>query len=326
VFKLTDLFNFLGLVPKLTVLSLGGGSGSSTSTPTLTPEQSALLGAQTNFLTSTAFPAYQQAITGAQNVYGQSLGNFNNNMANTTNQALSSQAMANGIGNTAGGFGSNWGQFATALGANSSQGAGSAANALGGLGGNSAQFGASSLANLFSPQYEQQQVQASLEPAMEAAREASSGQTAMFGGAGQAGSSREALANANLNSLNQQRMQSAAAVTQGQIENQRQTAASTLFNTGMGGLNQAGNIFGNLASTSVGMGNASTNAQNTSLNAYQQSLNNAGTGLTTAGAPITNYAQLASIIFGTPSNATPNFTGTQGTNTSGSGNNIGFSI
>ena len=320
MFKLKKLYQLLA--PTLTFIQLGGGS--STSSPTLTPEQTALLKAQTDAYTSTFLPAYQNTIGGAQDVYGQSLGNFNNNMANTTNQALSSQAAANNIGGAAAGFGSNWANFASGLGAGSSQGAGGAANALGGLGANSAQFGASSLANLFSPQYEQQQVQASLEPAMEAAREASGGQTAMFGGAGGAGSSREALANANLNSLNQQRMQSAAAVTQGQIENQRQTAASTLYNTGMGGLNQAGNIFGGLANTSVGMGNAATNAGNLSLGAFQQGLNNAGTGLTTAGAPLSNYAQLASIIFGTPSSATPNFTGTQGTNTSGSGFRVGY--
>ena len=305
-------------------VSSGSSQGSTMTTPTLTPEQTALLKAQTDAYTKTFLPSYQTATQGAQDVYGQSLGNFNNNVANTTNQALSSQAMANGIGGAAAGFGSNWGNFATGLGAGSSQGAGSAANALGGLGANSAQFGASSLANLFSPQYEQEQVQASLVPAMEAAREASGGQTAMFGGAGGAGSSREALANANLNSLNQQRMQSAAAVTQGQIENQRQTAATTLYNTGMGGLNQAGNIFGGLANTSVGIGNAATNAGNLSLGAFQQGVNNAGTGLTTAGAPLSNYAQLASIIFGTPSSATPNFTGTQGTDTSGSGFKVGY--
>jgi hypothetical protein len=320
VFKLKKLYQLLA--PTLTFIQLGGGS--STSSPTLTPEQTALLKAQTDAYTSTFLPAYQNTVGGAQNVYGQSLGNFNNNMANTTNQALSSQAQANTIGGAAAGFGSNWGNFATGLGAGSSQGAGGAANVLGGLGLSSAQFGGTSLANLFSPQYEKEQVKASLVPAMEAAREASGGQTAMFGGAGGAGSSREALANANLNSLNQQRMQSAAAVTQGQIENQRQSAATTLYNTGMGGLNQAGNIFGGLANTSVGMGNAATNAGNLSLGAFQQGLNNAGTGLTTAGAPLSNYAQLASIIFGTPSSATPNFTGTQGTNTSGSGFKVGY--
>ena len=320
MFKLKKLYQLLA--PTLTFIQFG--SGSSTSSPTLTPEQTALLKAQTDAYTSTFLPAYQNTIGGAQDVYNQSLGNFNNNMANTTNQALSSQAMANTIGGAAAGFGSNWGNFATGLGSASSQGAGGAANTLGGLGLSSAQFGGTSLANLFSPQYEQQQVQASLVPAMEAAREASGGQTAMFGGAGGAGSSREALANANLNSLNQQRMQSAAAVTQGQIENQRQTAATTLYNTGMGGLNQAGSIFGGLANTSVGMGNAATNAGNLSLGAFQQGLNNAGTGLTTAGAPVSNYAQLASIIFGTPSSATPNFTGTQGTNTSGNGLKLGY--
>jgi hypothetical protein len=304
----------------------GSSQGSTMTTPTLTPEQTSLLKAQTDAYTNTFLPAYQKTIGGAQDVYNQSLGNFNNNLTNTTNQALNTQAASNNIGNVAAGFGSIWGNAAGLLGQASSQGAGNAANALGGLGGNSAQFGASSLANLFSPEYEQQQVQASLVPAMEAAREASGGQTAMFGGAGGAGSSREALANANLNSLNQQRMQSAAAVTQGQIENQRQTAATSLFNTGMGGLNQAGNIYGNLANTSVGVGNAATNAGNLSLNSFQQATNNAGTGLSTAGAPLTNYAQLANILFGTPSSATPNFSNTQGSATQSNSMSLKFGL
>ena len=320
MFKLKKLYQLLA--PTLTFIQLGGGS--STSSPTLTPEQTALLKAQTDAYTSTFLPAYQNTIGGAQNVYNQSLGNFNNNMANTTNQALYGQSQANTIGNAAAGFGSNWGNFATGLGAGSSAGATNAANILTTGGQQAGSFGAQALGSIFSPEYEAAQVRASLVPAMEAAREASGGQTAMFGGAGGAGSSREALANANLNSLNQQRMQSAAAVTQGQIENQRLGAASTLFNTGIGAVNQGGNILGGLTNTSVGMGNAATNAGNLSLGAFQQGVNNAGTGLTTAGAPVSNYAQLASIIFGTPSSATPNFTGTQGTNTSGSGFKLGY--
>lgn len=320
MFKLKKLYQLLA--PTLTFIQLGGGSSSSS--PNLTPEQTALLKAQTDAYTSTFLPAYQNTIGGAQNVYNQSLGNFNNNMANTTNQSLFSQNQANTIGGAAAGFGSNWGNFATGLGAESSAGATNAANILTTGGTQAGSFGAQALGSIFSPEYEKAQVRASLVPAMEAAREASGGQTAMFGGAGGAGSSREALANANLNSLNQQRMQSAAAVTQGQIENQRLGAASTLFNTGIGAVNQGGNILGGLTNTSVGMGNAATNAGNLSLGAYQQGVNNAGTGLTTAGAPITNYAQLASIIFGTPSSATPNFTGTQGTNTSGSGFKLGY--
>lgn len=320
MFKLKKLYQLLA--PTLTFIQFGGGS--STSSPTLTPEQTALLKAQTDAYTSTFLPAYQNTIGGAQNVYNQSLGNFNNNMANTTNQSLFSQNQANTIGAGAAGLGSNWGQFATNLGANSSQGAISAANTLGGLGFTNAQFGGANLANLFSPDYEKRQVQASLQPAMEAARETQNSQTAMFGGAGGAGSSREALANANLNSLNTLRYGNYAAGVQANIENQRQTAASTLLNTGMGAINQSGSLYGGLVNSSTGIGNAATNAGNLSLGAYQQGVNNAGTGLTTAGAPVSNYAQLASIIFGTPSSATPNFTGTQGTNTSGSGLKLGY--
>ena len=303
--------------------SIGGGGSSSNTSAQVSPEQ-VKQNQLTNQLLESYIPVLQNTLGGAGTVYGQTAPGVASGAQNVINQSAGVQQGSSNAANNALGTANQWSQFATGLGAGSSASASNAANALTSGGASTAAFGANSLAGLFSPQYEQQQVKASLVPAMEAAREASGGQTAMFGGAGGAGSSREALANANLNSLNQQRMQSAAAVTQGQIENQRQTAASTLYNTGMGGLNQAGNIFGGLANTSVGMGNAATNAGNLSLGAFQQGLNNAGTGLTTAGAPLSNYAQLASIIFGTPSSATPNFTSTQGTNTSGSGFKVGY--
>ena len=54
---------------------MGGGksSGSQNTTTTvqMPEEQKALLGAQTKFLTNTAFPAYQETIGGAKNVYGR---------------------------------------------------------------------------------------------------------------------------------------------------------------------------------------------------------------------------------------------------------------
>ena len=294
--------------------SIGGGGSSSNTSAQVSPEQ-VKQNQLTNQLLESYIPVLQNTLGGAGTVYGQTAPGVASGAQNVINQSAGVQQGSSNAANNALGTANQWSQFATGLGAGSSANASNAANALTSGGASTAAFGANSLAGLFSPQYEQQQVQASLEPAMEAAREASGGQTAMFGGAGGAGSSREALANANLNSLNQQRMQSAAAVTQGQIENQRQTAASTLYNTGMGGLNQAGNIFGGLANTSVGMGNAATNAGNLSLGAFQQGVNNAGTGLTAAGAPLTNYAQLANILFGTPSSATPNFTNTQGSAT-----------
>ena len=295
-------------------VSLGGGGSSGNTTAQVSPEQ-VQQNQLTNQLLESYIPVLQNTLGGAGTVYGQTAPGVASGAQNVINQSAGVQQGSSNAANNALGTANQWSQFATGLGAESSASASNAANALTSGGASTAALGANSLAGLFSPQYEQQQVQASLEPAMEAAREASGGQTAMFGGAGGAGSSREALANANLNSLNQQRMQSAAAVTQGQIENQRQTAASTLYNTGMGGLNQAGNIFGGLANTSVGMGNAATNAGNLSLGAFQQGVNNAGTGLTAAGAPLTNYAQLANILFGTPSSATPNFTNTQGSAT-----------
>ena len=294
--------------------SIGGGGSSSNTSAQVSPEQ-VQQNQLTNQLLESYIPVLQNTLGGAGTVYGQTAPGVASGAQNVINQSAGVQQGSSNAANNALGTANQWSQFATGLGAGSSASASNAANALTSGGASTAALGANSLAGLFSPQYEQQQVQASLEPAMEAAREASGGQTAMFGGAGGAGSSREALANANLNSLNQQRMQSAAAVTQGQIENQRQTAASTLYNTGMGGLNQAGNIFGGLANTSVGMGNAATNAGNLSLGAFQQGVNNAGTGLTAAGAPLTNYAQLANILFGTPSSATPNFTNTQGSAT-----------
>ena len=295
-------------------VSLGGGGSSSNTSAQVSPEQ-VQQNQLTNQLLESYIPVLQNTLSGAGTVYGQTAPGVASGAQNVINQSAGVQQGSSNAANNALGTANQWSQFATGLGAGSSASASNAANALTSGGASTAALGANSLAGLFSPQYEQHQVQASLEPAMEAAREASGGQTAMYGGAGGAGSSREALANANLNSLNQQRMQSAAAVTQGQIENQRQTAASTLYNTGMGGLNQAGNIFGGLANTSVGMGNAATNAGNLSLGAFQQGVNNAGTGLTAAGAPLTNYAQLANILFGTPSSATPNFTNTQGTAT-----------
>ena len=50
---------------------MGMGKGSSTSSVQMTPEQQQLLKAQADFLTGTAFPAYQSTIAGAQNAYNQ---------------------------------------------------------------------------------------------------------------------------------------------------------------------------------------------------------------------------------------------------------------
>lgn len=299
--------------------SIGGGGSSSNTSAQVSPEQ-VKQNQLTNQLLESYIPVLQNTLSGAGTVYGQTAPGVASGAQNVINQATGVQQTAGNAANNALGTANQWSNFATSLGAGSAQGAGNVANTLTSSGAGMAGFGANALSGLFSPGYEASQVKASLVPAMEAAREASGGQTAMFGGAGGSGSAREALANANLNSLNQQRMQSAAAVTQGQIEAQRQQASSTLLGAGQGALQNAGNIYGNLANTSVGVGNAANAVANTANTFGQTGLNATTTALQAQGTPLSLFNQYASTIFGVPSSAsTANFTGTQGTNTTGKG-------
>jgi hypothetical protein len=252
MFKIKNLINFL--MPKLTIISMGGGSSSTT--PTLTPEQIELIKAQTGFLTGTAFPAYQEAIGGAKNLYGSSSGNVSGAASNASNVASQTGGLQ--------------------------QAAGSA-----GL-----MTGMSGLASLFNPQYEKGQVNAALQAGRESARESQAGQNAMYGGAGGLGSSRMALADANLSSLNAQRQATAAANAQAGVQANKAAAANQLMTAGQANL---------------GAANQAAAAQ-----------------IAYANSPMDLYSKYASIIYGTPqSSTTPNFTGTQGSNSSGSGFNIG---
>ena len=184
---------------------MGGGksSGSSSSAPVVTQEQKDLLAAQTGFLKNTAFPAYQQTLGMANNVYGQV-----NPAINTTAQT------AMDVSGRAG--------------------------ALQEAGGSQAYVqGIQGLQNLFSPQFKQQQINAALQPATEDIREQMNQQGNLYGGAGGLGSSRQALASQNLASLSQARLGNVAAQVSGNIENQRQAAANSLLNAGQAGLNAA---------------------------------------------------------------------------------------
>ena len=50
---------------------MGMGKSSGNAQVQMTPEQQRLLGAQTDFLTKTAFPAYQKTVAGAENALNQ---------------------------------------------------------------------------------------------------------------------------------------------------------------------------------------------------------------------------------------------------------------
>ena len=183
--------------------SFGGGSSKESQQVQLTPEQQRLLGAQTDFLTQTAFPAYQSTLGKAEQALNQA-----------SPAALGAAQRAMGTAQRAGGL-----------------------QELGGAG--AYVSGLSGLQNLFSPQYKQQQINAALQPATEDVREQMNQQGALYGGAGGLGSARQALASRNLASLSEARLGNVAATTSAAIEAQRQQAANTLLSAGQAGLQGA---------------------------------------------------------------------------------------
>jgi len=240
---------------------LGKSSGSSTTIPSLSPEQNAQIKAQTEFFQNTVQPSYQQAVLGATDIYN----------------------------NTAGGV--------TAAGQNLAGTAAQAQNTLGSTGESALRTGISGLENLYSPEYEQQQLQAALLPAQTQYMQNVAGQQAQFGGAGQLGSARSALAGRATAGQTMAAQQSAAAQVENQIAQQRMAAGQYLTGAGQAGITGA--------------------------------LGAAGQGVTAAMAPQQLYNQYASVLFGTPSQSySPDFRGTQSTSTktSGSTANLGFNI
>lgn len=226
-------------------MSAGKSGGTTVQTAELTPEQRAMIGAQTNFFTSTIAPAYQQAVGGAQDIYNLS--------APGTTYAAQNLA---GV-------------------------AGQAQEALGSTGESALRTGISGLQNLFTPEYEQQQLAAALVPAQQQYMTNLANQQAQFGGSGQLGSARQALANTALAGQTQAAQQQAAATVAANIANQRAAAAQNLASLGQGGLGQA--------------------------------IGAAGQQVTAAMTPQELYNKYASVIFGTPATSySPNFAGTQG--------------
>ena len=311
---------------------MGFGKGSGSSAPVVTEEQKQLLREQTGFLTNTAYPAYGRTISGATDVMNQVMPNANAAAANAVNVAqqtgMSQQTAGTGALNAGitgqGNIAVNQGNFGTGLSLGGAAGLQDAAKYQKDVGQILGAEGASRLAGLFSPDYERQQVSAALQPAMEQTREAMGGQNASYGAAGGLGSSRAALAQANLQSLSNQRLGTVAAQTQQGIEANRAAASQAFLNTGQaatnqaagyqqallgagqGAMAQAGGLYGNLASqgaSNLGAANQAAAAQ----------INYAGT-------PQDVYSKYASVIYGTPqASTTPNFAGTQGQNTTSKG-------
>ena len=100
--------------------------------------------------------------------------------------------------------------------------------------------GISGLENLFGKDYEAQQIQAALAPAQSQYAQNIANQQASFGGAGQLGSARQALAGSQAAAANAANMGNIAAQTSANIAGQRLQAANQLAQLGQSGLGMAG--------------------------------------------------------------------------------------
>lgn len=238
-------------------MSMGKGGGSSSSTPTLTQEQKDQIQSQTEFFTGTIAPTYKSAVTGATDVY-------NTNAPGVLNAAQNQAGVAR-----------------------------QAQETLGSTGESALRTGVAGLESLFNPDYEKNQIQAAMAPGQAQYAQNIAGQQAQFGGAGNLGSARQALAGQQLAGATQAAQMQTAAQVQKDIAAQRASVGSNLAQIGQGGIGQA-------------MGAATQ-------------------GVTAAMTPQQLYNQYASVIFGTPSSSyNPNFSGTQGTNTSSTNYNMGI--
>lgn len=226
------------------------GKSSSTTTPELTQEQKAQIAAQTGFFTGTIAPTYQAAVKGATNIYEQNAPGVLNAAQNQAGVARQAQ------------------------------------ETLGSTGESALRTGVSGLESLFSPDYEAKQIAAAMAPAQSQYQQNIATQEAQFGGAGNLGSARQALAGRQLAGQAQSLQAQTAADIQAKVAAQRAQAATTLAGLGQGGLGQA--------------------------------IGAAGQQVSAAMTPQQLYNQYASVIFGTPSASySPDFRGTQGSSTTG---------
>ena len=210
------------------------GSNQTTTTPMINPQQMA-----ENNAASQVFGQYAQnagnTLTGSQDQFNKSLPGVNQMAGNVASYGNQAQ------------------------------------NILGGLGQQNSQVGSQGLQNLFSNDYEQQQLNASQIPAQQQYQQNVANQNAGFGGSGQLGSARAALAGGQLAQTNQQNQQMAAANVANQVAQQRASAANQLMT---GGQNQ---IQGGLQAGQAGLGALQVPMQYTQLFSQLQNAIGQGT-------------------------------------------------
>lgn len=177
-------------------------SSGSTST-NLFPDQGQLLNQQSQFIGNTALPGLANAYSGLTNLY-------NNNAPGVTNAAQNLGGAAN------------------------------QAQQIFGSGGQSAyNTGITGLESLFSPQYEQNQINAAMGPAQLQYQQNLANQNSNFGGAGELGSARQALAGTQLAQNNQINQEALTAGIQSNIAQQRANVGQNLATLGQSGITNA---------------------------------------------------------------------------------------
>jgi hypothetical protein len=237
-------------------MSFGKGGGTTVQTPEMTPEQRAQVQAQNDFFTKILAPAYSGAVQGATNLY-------NTGAPGVTNAAQNLAGTAGQVQKTAGEVGES-----------------------------ALRTGVKGLESLFSPEYAQEQLNAAMAPAQAAYQQNLAGQQAQFGGTGNLGSARQALAGQQLAGQTQATQAATAANILKDIASQRAGVGAQLASIGSSGLGQA--------------------------------LGAAGQGITAAMTPQDLYNKYASVLFGTPSSSYS--LGPTGTNTTSSNFNYGIKI
>jgi len=243
----------------MALFDFGKGGGTTTTQVELTPEQKADIAARTKFFQETVAPTYQGAVRGATDIYNKNAEGVLNAAQNQARTALQAQ------------------------------------EALGGTGESALRTGISGLQSLFNPDYERTQIQAALAPAQAQYAQNVEMQGRQFGGTGNLGSARQALADRQLAGATQAAQMQAAANIQQQIAAQRAGVGAQLAQLGQGGIGQALGASGNAVSAAM--------------------------------VPQQLYNQYASVIFGTPAGSyTPDFRGTQGSTSETSNYKFGFGI
>jgi hypothetical protein len=229
----------------------------SSSAPVTTEEQKAAIRAQTAMLTGTIIPSYTQAVGGATNIYNQNAGGVLNAAQNQAGTARQAQEL------------------------------------LGSTGESALRTGISGLQSVFDPEYAQQQMAAAMAPAQAQYMQNLEMQNRSFGGSGNLGSARQALADRQLAGVAQGQQQQLAAQVANNVMGQRLQAANQLASYGQGGIGQALGAAGNAVSASM--------------------------------VPQQLYNQYASVLFGTPAASyQPDFRGTQGSTSSSDKMGFGF--